>query len=125
MVFTDATWRAKMPEETSSASVNRALAAKIAAAYVRRNQIGSDQLATLISTVHQALLGLGKPAAEVDGERTPAVSIRRSVHRDYVVCLECGWRGQMLKRHAATGHGLTVEQYRARWKLSREHPMTA
>jgi predicted transcriptional regulator len=41
------------------------------------------------------------------------------------VCLECGWRGQMLKRHLATGHGLTVEQYRARWNLSREHPMTA
>ena len=55
-----------------------------------------------------------KPAAEVNGKPTPAVSIRRSVHRDYVVCLECGWRGQMLKRHVATGHGLTVEQYRAR-----------
>src|SRR3984893_16904711 len=58
-------------------------------------------------------------------ERTPAVSIRQSVHRDYVVCLECGWRGQMLKRHVATGHGLSVDQYRARWNLPREHPMTA
>jgi predicted transcriptional regulator len=58
-----------------------------------------DQLATLISTVHQALVGLGKPATEAHQERTPAVPIRRSVHRDYVVCLECGWRGQMLRRH--------------------------
>jgi predicted transcriptional regulator len=41
------------------------------------------------------------------------------------VCLECGSRGQMLKRHLATGHGLTVEPYRARWNLSREHPITA
>ena len=114
-----------MPEETSSASVNRELAAKIAAAYVRRNQIGSDQLATLISTVHQALVGLGKPAAEVNGERIPAVPIRRSVHRDYVVCLECGWRGKMLRRHLNTGHGLAVDQYRARWNLTRDHPMTA
>jgi predicted transcriptional regulator len=39
--------------------------------------------------------------------------------------LECGWRGQMLRRHLATGHELTVEQYRVRWKLSREHPLTA
>jgi hypothetical protein len=31
----------------------------------------------------------------------------------------------MLKRHLATGHGLNVEQYRARWKLPREHPITA
>src|SRR6266481_134851 len=71
------------------------------------------------------LAGLGKPAAETGGERTPAVPIRRSVHRDYVVCLECGWRGQMLRRHVATGHGLDVDQYRARWNLSRDHPMVA
>jgi predicted transcriptional regulator len=31
----------------------------------------------------------------------------------------------MLRRHLATGHGLTVEQYRARWNLPREHPITA
>jgi hypothetical protein len=59
------------------------------------------------------------------GERTPAVPIRRSVHRDYVVCLECGRRGQMLKQHLTTGHGLAVDQYRARWNLTRDHPMTA
>jgi predicted transcriptional regulator len=53
------------------------------------------------------------------------VPIRRSVHRDYVVCLECGWRGQMLRRHLTTSHELTVEQYRARWKLTREHTLTA
>ena len=57
------TGRTKMPDETPSASINRELAAKITAAYVRRNQIGSDQLGTLISTVHQAFSGLGKPAA--------------------------------------------------------------
>jgi predicted transcriptional regulator len=39
--------------------------------------------------------------------------------------LECGWRGQMLRRHLATAHKLTVEQYRARWKLTRDHPLTA
>src|SRR6516225_10976340 len=119
------TGRTKMPDETPSASINRELAAKITAAYVRRAQIGSDQLGTLISTVHQALAGLGKPPPETSGERTPAVPIRRSVHRDYVVCLECGWRGLMVRRHLTTGHGLTVEQYRARWNLPREHPMVA
>jgi predicted transcriptional regulator len=113
-----------MPEESPSASINRELTAKISAAYVRWNEIGSDQLATLISTVHGALAGLGTPAAEVDGGRTPAVSVRRSVHRDYVVCLDCGWRGQMLRRHIA-GHGLSVEQYRARWSLRPDHPITA
>jgi len=120
-----ATWRAKMPDEPPSASLDRELTSRIVAAYVRRGQIASDQLATLISTVHEVIANLGKPARENEGERTPAVPIRRSVHRDYVVCLECGWRGQMLRRHVTTGHGLTVEQYRARWNLAREHPMTA
>jgi predicted transcriptional regulator len=97
----------------------------MAAAYVRQNQIATDELSMLISTIHQALVGLGKPVPETEVERVPAVPIRRSVHRDYVVFLECGWRGQMLRRHLATGHGLTVEQYRARWNLIREHAMIA
>jgi predicted transcriptional regulator len=114
-----------MPDEPPSAPINRELTATIAAAYVRRNQIGSDQLGTLISTVHQALVGLGKPATETEVDWAPAVPIRRSVHRDYVVCLECGWRAQMLRRHLDTGHGLSVDQYRARWNLPREHALTA
>jgi predicted transcriptional regulator len=114
-----------MPDKPPSASVSRELTSRIVAAYVRQNQIGSDQLAILISTVHEVITSLGKPAQESEVERTPAVPIRRSVHRDYVVCLECGWRGQMLKRHLTTGHGLSVDQYRARWNLPREHPMTA
>jgi predicted transcriptional regulator len=114
-----------MPEELTPGSLHRDLTANIVAAYVRRNQIASDQIATLISTVHAALSGLRQAAAETEVDRTPAVPIRRSVHRDFVVCLECGWRGQMLKRHLASGHEFTVEQYRARWKLPRDHPLTA
>jgi predicted transcriptional regulator len=114
-----------MSDEPPAASVNQELTAEIVAAYVRRNQIGADQLASLISTVHQAIAELGKPAIEAIVERTPAVSIRRSVHRDYVICMECGWRGQMVRRHLGTGHGLTVEAYRARWNLSRDHTLVA
>jgi len=114
-----------MPDEVPPPTLDRERTTNIVAAYVRHNQIGADQVSVLISTVHQALVGLGKPAAETEIERTPAVSIRQSVHRDYVVRLDCGWRGQMLKRHLATGHGLTVEQYRVRWTLPREHPITA
>ena len=101
-----------MADEPLSASLDRELTSMIVAAYVRQNQIASDQLGTLISTVRQALVGLGKPAIETEMDRTPTVPIRRSVHRDYVVCLECGWRGQMLRRHLATGHELSVDQYR-------------
>jgi predicted transcriptional regulator len=114
-----------MSDEPRSAS-DRELATKIAAAFVRRNQIPPDQLASLISIVYQALAGLGKPATEAaSSARIPAVTIRRSIHRDYVVCLDCGWRGQMLRRHLTTAHGLSVDAYRARWKLPADHAMTA
>jgi predicted transcriptional regulator len=114
-----------MPDEPPPPTLDRERTTNIVAAYVRHNQIGADQVSVLISTVHQALVGLGKPAAETEIERTPAVSIRQSVHRDYVVCLDCGWRGQTLRRHFTSRHGLNIDQYRARWKLPRDHPITA
>jgi len=109
-----------MPDEQPSE-----FTAKIIAAYVRRNQVQPDQLAALIATVHKALGGLGKPATEPVSERRPAVPVRRSVHRDHVICLDCGWKGQMLRRHLTTAHGLSIEQYRARWNLLADHAMTA
>jgi len=106
-------------------TLDRQLSAEIVSAYLRKHQVPADQLGSLISTVHTALAALGNPATEATVDRTPAVSIRRSVHRDYVVCLDCGWRGQMLRRHVTTAHGLSVEEYRARWNLPADHAMTA
>jgi len=113
-----------MPDD-NTAILNRQLAAKIVAAYLRGNQFGANQLPILIATVYQVLGRLGKPLAEPAGERTPAVPIRRSVRRDFVVCLDCGWRGQVLRRHVMTAHGLSVDAYRARWNLKPDHPITA
>jgi predicted transcriptional regulator len=115
-----------MTNESRSASVERTLAAaKIVGAYVRRNQIAPDQIASLISTVHEVFANLGISVAASPVERTPAVSIRRSVHRDHVICLDCGRKAQVLRRHLSTAHGLTVEQYRERWNLPANHAMTA
>jgi predicted transcriptional regulator len=115
-----------MPDQPRTTSAERTLAAaKIVGAYLRRNPAPADGIAALISTVHQALANVGKPATEPAGERIPAVPIRRSIHRDYVVCLDCGWRGQMLRRHVTTAHKLTVEDYRTRWNLPADHAITA
>ena len=65
------------------------LTAKIVQGYVRHHQLGSDQLSDLIASIHRTLGQLGQPP-EPEEVRTPAVSVRRSVHRDYVVCLDCG-----------------------------------
>jgi predicted transcriptional regulator len=115
--------RTLMPDEPQSTTLGRELATKIVAAYVRRNQIGADQIGTLISAVHQALAGAGTVAEEFK-ELTPAVPIRRSVQHDRVICLECGWAGKMLRRHI-TGHALSVDEYRRRWGLSSDHALVA
>jgi len=55
-----------MAEEPQPLKDNRALTGKIVAAYLRRNQVTSDQMPALISTVYQALSTLGKPSAKVE-----------------------------------------------------------
>jgi predicted transcriptional regulator len=113
-----------MPEDQPSQTVDLDLAAKVVTAYVSRNQIASGELPALIQTIYQSLRQLGK-SAEPIAERTPAVPIRRSVHRDYIICLECGWRGKVLRRHISSAHGLSPAEYRSRWKLRPDHRMTA
>ena len=81
-------------------------------------------MSALINTVHQLLMAPTKQA-EPQLERTPAVPIRRSVTRDYVICLECGWAGKTLRRHLQGSHRLTRDEYRARWGLPAKHPLTA
>jgi predicted transcriptional regulator len=98
--------------------------AQIVAAYLRHNQVPADQVGSLISTVHGALRNIGSPP-EAGIERTPAVPIRGSVQRDYVVCLECGKKGPTMRRHLMSRHSLSPAEYRARWNLRPEHPLTA
>ena len=117
-----------MTEDSSTGKVDPHLVAEIVRGYVSKNAIAVDQLGGLISTVHQTLSGLGtntaiKPAAPE--KLLPAVPIRRSVQQDHVVGLECGFRGLTLRRHLRIRHGLDVAAYRARWKLSPDHPVTA
>ena len=103
-----------------AAPVAQSLVTKIVSGYVRKNRLAPADLPGLIATVHQSLLALTKPA-EPEPERTPAVSIRRSVTPNYVVCLECGWRGETLRRHLQSRHGLARHEYRARWGLPAKH----
>jgi predicted transcriptional regulator len=113
-----------MAEQDSPPEVDLFLVARIVGSYVRNHKIGADQLAGLIVEVHRALASLGR-AAPVQELPKPAVPIRRSVQRDYVVCLECGYRARMLRRHLRVAHGLEIADYRARWRLPADHPLTA
>src|ERR1700730_7065135 len=96
----------------------------IVSSYVRHHTLRPEQLSDLINTVHHALSNLGQPI-QTKEVLTPAVSVRRSVHHDYVVCMDCGYRGQTLRRHISTRHGLNRNEYLKRWGLQSDHPLTA
>ncbi len=100
------------------------LTAKIVSKYVGHHKLVTSQLPDLIATIHQAIGRLGQPDEPVKIQ-TPAVSIRRSVQHDYVVCLDCGFKAQTLRRHLRVQHGLTPDEYRRRWGLKNNHPLTA
>ena len=55
----------------------------------------------------------------------PAVSVRRSVRPDHLVCLICGKKQKLLKRHLAVEHELTPNQYRETFGLKPDYPMVA
>ncbi|HXP04943.1 MAG TPA: MucR family transcriptional regulator [Stellaceae bacterium] len=98
--------------------------AKIIASYVSHHNLAPEQIPELIASVYRSIAGLGQ-SAEVPAALTPAVSVRRSVQRDAVTCLDCGWKGKMLRRHLTTRHGLSAEDYLKRWGLAGDHPLTA
>ena len=114
-----------MAEQDLPPGVDPDRVARIVSSYVRHHQIGPDQLAGLIAEVHRALAGLGRAPLPVQEALKPSVSIRRSVQQDHVVCLECGYRAQVLRRHLRIAHDLEVADYRTRWKLPADHPIIA
>jgi predicted transcriptional regulator len=115
----------KMPEtDKISAEDLLRMTSEVTAAYVSNNSLAAAQLPEVIRTIHASLLGLQSGAGS--GEPlTPAVPIKKSVHDDYIVCLEDGKKLKMLKRHLRTSYGLTPEEYRQKWSLPADYPMVA
>jgi predicted transcriptional regulator len=103
------------------------LAAEMVAAFVSNNPLPRGELPALIHAVHAAVAKLsGRPESappQVEA-KAPAISIRRSITPDFLICLEDGKRFKSLRRHL-TGHGLTPAQYREKWNLPSDYPMTA
>jgi predicted transcriptional regulator len=101
------------------------LSAEIVAAYVSHNSVTPGGLPALIESIHGALTSLRAVAAVPKPEPlVPAVSIRRSINPDYLICLEDGKKFKSLRRHLKS-HGLTPEQYRQKWGLPQSYPMVA
>ena len=101
------------------------LTAEIVAAYVSNNSVAANDLPNVISQVYAALGGTTMSVEEVAEKQKPAVTVRRSIQNDYLICLEDGQKYKSLKRHLMTHHGLTPEQYREKWELPADYPMVA
>ena len=104
----------------------RRLAAEIVAAYVSANEVSAAQLPNVIRSVVDALASLDGQAEAPKAEALkPAVSIRKSITPDYLICLEDGKKLKMLKRHLRTTYDMSPQEYREKWGLPADYPMVA
>jgi len=114
-----------MSESTTSPNYIE-LAADIVSAYVSNNSVPAADLSVLLNSVYAALTKTAKgQQEEPKAELVPAVSVRKSVTPDAIICLEDGKSFKSLKRHLRTTYDMTPEQYRAKWNLPADYPMVA
>jgi predicted transcriptional regulator len=114
-----------MSEELKPGSLLQ-MATTIVAAHVSKSSVPAAEIPRLIGDIYQALSGLaGGRLPSAAGRSEPAVPVKKSVTPDHIICLECGRKQKMLKRHIRTAYGLSPEQYRERWELPADYPMVA
>src|SRR5262249_7006473 len=102
------------------------LTADVVSAYLAKTPIGAEQIPEVINTVFASLRDLEAGPGEARAEPPkPAVSVRRSVMPDYIICLEDGKKLKMLKRHLRTMYNMSPDEYRAKWGLASDYPMVA
>lgn len=102
------------------------LTASIVSAYVSNNATTAAEIPALISQIHAALVRVSTGSPEIAIEPAkPAVSVKKSMTPDYLVCLEDGKRFKSLKRHLRTQYNMSPEQYREKWGLPADYPMVA
>jgi predicted transcriptional regulator len=102
------------------------LTAEIVSAYVSNNTVSAGDIPGLINQVHAALTRVSGTAGEMSTEPLkPAISVKKSITPEYIVCLEDGKKFKSLKRHLRTQYNMTPEQYREKWNLPADYPMVA
>src|ERR1700679_3775927 len=102
------------------------LASDIVAAYVSNNPVPVSELPSMIKSVHATLGGLsGGTPMEMQTAPKPAVTVKKSITPEFIVCLEAGKKLKMLKRYLRSRYSLSPEEYRAKWGLPADYPMVA
>jgi predicted transcriptional regulator len=113
-------------EDHSSVDDTLRMTTDIVASYPANNKIPIEQLPDLIRTVHKTVTDLaGGSEAKAADKAKPAVPVNKSIHNDYLVCLEDGKKLKMLKRYLRSTYGMSPDDYRKRWGLPADYPMVA
>ena len=101
--------------------------ASVVSSYLGNHQTASTTIPQLIETVYASFTKLNGVSGKGQAKqpRKAAVSVKRSITPDYLVCLEDGKKLKMLKRHLRTNYNMTPEEYRAKWNLPPDYPMVA
>jgi len=102
------------------------LVSEIVASYVSNNPVPVSELPAMIRSVHATLGGLsGSRAIDAVTSQKPAVTIKKSITPEYLICLEDGKKLKMLKRYLRSRYGLSPDQYRTKWGLPADYPIVA
>jgi len=114
------------PEPSNDHELLAELTAQVVSAYVGNNTIAAEELSTLITNVHSALGSTVGMATSGPVEKPkPAVNPKKSLTKDYIICLEDGQKFKSLKRHLMSHYGMTPQDYREKWDLPSDYPMVA
>jgi predicted transcriptional regulator len=115
----------KPVEKTQSDTVLE-MTAQVVSAYLGNNTVAATQLPEVIRSVHSSLAELSDGGSDArQPAQRPAVTVKKSITPDFIICLEDGKKLKMLKRHLRTTYNLTPDEYRAKWGLPVDYPMVA
>jgi predicted transcriptional regulator len=98
---------------------------EIVTAYLSKNVLPPEEIPGLIRSVHATLGGIAGTETVPQEMREPAVPIKKSVKADYIICLEDGKKLKMLKRYLRARYAMSPDEYRTKWGLPADYPMTA
>ncbi|MEM6357041.1 MAG: MucR family transcriptional regulator, partial [Pseudomonadota bacterium] len=93
--------------------------------YVGNNSLQPQQVTEMLRSIYDTMSDLSGPVVEEPEQLVPAISIKKSITDDYIICLEDGKKLKMLKRHLMAAYNMTPEEYREKWGLKADYPMVA
>lgn len=101
------------------------LTANIVSAFVSNNSVPVDQLQDLLQSTYNTISSLTGGIEAAPTNQKPAVSVKKSITDDFIICLEDGKKLKMLKRYLRTQYDMSPEDYRRKWNLPADYPMVA